>query len=216
MIDLHTHTIFSDGELIPSELARRAEVMGYKAIGMTDHADSSNLEHVVENIGRFVRAHGHFHNITIVPGVEITHVPPPLISEMVERARAAGAKLIVVHGETVVEPVAPGTNLAAIEAGVDILAHPGLITETEVQLAAERGVHLEVTTRSGHGYTNGHVVRLAREHGAKLVIDNDAHSPRDIINAGLRRAVAIGAGMSPEEVEQAEQNAWAIVQRVMK
>ncbi|MGZ3608297.1 MAG: histidinol phosphate phosphatase domain-containing protein, partial [Syntrophales bacterium] len=26
MIDLHTHSIFSDGELIPSELARRAKV----------------------------------------------------------------------------------------------------------------------------------------------------------------------------------------------
>ena len=30
MIDLHTHTLFSDGELLPSELVRRAEaVLGY-------------------------------------------------------------------------------------------------------------------------------------------------------------------------------------------
>ncbi|RLD98934.1 MAG: PHP domain-containing protein, partial [Aquificota bacterium] len=26
MVDLHTHTTFSDGELIPSELVRRAQV----------------------------------------------------------------------------------------------------------------------------------------------------------------------------------------------
>ncbi len=42
MIDLHTHSFFSDGELIPSELIRRAEAIGYKAIAITDHVDSSN------------------------------------------------------------------------------------------------------------------------------------------------------------------------------
>jgi uncharacterized phage-associated protein len=32
MIDLHTHTLFSDGELLPSELVRRAEMTGYEAL----------------------------------------------------------------------------------------------------------------------------------------------------------------------------------------
>ncbi|MEO0250245.1 MAG: PHP domain-containing protein, partial [candidate division WOR-3 bacterium] len=44
MIDLHTHTFFSDGELVPSELAHRAFEKGYKVIGITDHADASNME----------------------------------------------------------------------------------------------------------------------------------------------------------------------------
>ena len=52
MIDFHTHTLFSDGILVPSELVRRAEVMGYRAIGLTDHVDSSNLEFVVPRIVR--------------------------------------------------------------------------------------------------------------------------------------------------------------------
>ncbi|HEY3347739.1 MAG TPA: PHP domain-containing protein, partial [Nitrospirota bacterium] len=47
MIDLHTHTLFSDGVLIPAELVRRAEVKGYEAIGLTDHADSSNIDFIV-------------------------------------------------------------------------------------------------------------------------------------------------------------------------
>ena len=50
MIDMHTHTIFSDGELIPSELVRRAVVHGYRAIGITDHVDFSNVEHVLSNV----------------------------------------------------------------------------------------------------------------------------------------------------------------------
>jgi Histidinol phosphatase and related hydrolases of the PHP family len=41
MIDLHTHSIFSDGELIPAELTRRAAVAGYRAMAITDHGDFS-------------------------------------------------------------------------------------------------------------------------------------------------------------------------------
>ena len=50
MIDFHTHTIFSDGELVPSELVRRALVNGYEAIALTDHVDSSNIDFVLPRI----------------------------------------------------------------------------------------------------------------------------------------------------------------------
>lgn len=216
MIDLHTHTIFSDGQLIPAELVRRAEVIGYKGICMTDHADEATLYFTVENVLRFVKKHGHFYDINVLAGVELTHIPPALIGEMVEKARTAGAQVVVMHGETPVEPVAVGTNLAAIEAGVDVLAHPGLITDEEVKLAAERGVALEITTRGGHSYTNGHVASLARKHGAKLVVNNDAHAPRDLVSADLRKTIALGAGLTFEEYRQTESNAWEIVQRCMK
>lgn len=216
MIDLHTHTVFSDGELIPAELVRRAEVIGYKAICMTDHADEATMYHALENVLRFVKKHGHFYDINVLAGVELTHVAPALIGGMVAAARENGAQVVVMHGETPVEPVAPGTNLAAIEAGVDILAHPGLITEEEVKLAAEKGVALEITTRGGHSYTNGHVAAMARKFGARLVVNNDAHAPRDLVGADLRRTIALGAGLTPEEYRQTEANAWEIVQRCMK
>lgn len=215
MIDLHTHTTFSDGELIPSELVRRAAVAGYKAIGISDHADITNLHAIIEKIGFFAKEHGHFFNISVLSGVELTHTPPSLIAQLVDQSRKAGAAYVVMHGETIVEPVDSGTNLAAIEAGVDILAHPGLIGDEEVKLAAQKGVCLEITTRGGHSYTNGHVVSQARKFGAKLVIDNDAHAPGDLVSKDRRKAIAFGAGMTIEEYRQAEQNAWEIVQRII-
>lgn len=215
MIDLHTHTVFSDGELIPAELVRRARVAGYQCIGITDHADSSNLDLILDHILPFARNDGHFFDINVFCGVELTHVPPGLIADMTAKARAAGADHVVVHGETVVEPVAEGTNLAAIEAGVDILAHPGLISEVEVELAAKRRVCLEITTRKGHSLTNGHVVALARKFGAKIVINNDAHAPEDLVSLDMRRKVAFGAGMSAEEYEQAEHNSRQLMQRML-
>ena len=46
--DFHTHTVFSDGELIPSELVRRAKVLNHKAIAITDHGDASNYKELIE------------------------------------------------------------------------------------------------------------------------------------------------------------------------
>ena len=215
MIDLHTHTTFSDGALIPAETARRARVAGYKAICFTDHADHSNLEFILENVGRMVRACASHAGLELFHGVEITHVPPALIPDLIARARAKDAQLVVVHGETLVEPVEEGTNLAAITGGADILAHPGLLREEDAVLAAEKGVHLEITTRKGHSLSNGHVAALARKHGAKLVIDNDAHAPGDFVGRELRRNVALGAGLSQEEYQKAEWNSQQLVQAML-
>lgn len=215
MIDLHTHSTFSDGVLIPAELARRAKFAGYEAIAITDHADASTYAQAIAGISRLARPYSPHMGIDIFVGVEITHVPPGLIPGLIAEARAAGAQLVVVHGETVVEPVETGTNLAAIEGGCDILAHPGLITETEMRLAAERGVYVEITTRGGHSLTNGHVASLARTCGARLVVNNDAHAPGDLVSREMRRKVALGAGLSQEEYLRAEANSRELVSRLV-
>jgi len=215
MIDLHTHTLFSDGVLLPAELARRAQVLGYQALAMTDHVDSSNLDFVLP---RLVAACADLQpemSITLIPGVEITHVPPALIGPLAGRARDLGAKIIVVHGESVVEPVCPGTNRAALESDVDILAHPGLISAEEAALAACNGVCLEITTRRGHSITNGHVARMAREAGALLLLNNDAHAPGDLVTLDFAEKVARGAGLDDEEWQVMRKKSRELVRKVL-
>lgn len=199
MIDLHTHTFFSDGVLAPSELIRRAEAKGLLAICIADHADMSNIETVVPSIMRACEENNRARKILAVPGVEITHVPPSLIARYVSTARQLGAKIVVVHGESPVEPVEKGTNRAAIEAGADILAHPGLITEEDALMAARGRTCLEITSRGGHSLTNGHVARIARKCGAKLVLNTDSHAPGDLIDIAFARTVAAGAGLDDED-----------------
>jgi histidinol phosphatase-like PHP family hydrolase len=101
-----------------------------------------------------------------------------------------------------VEPVRPGTNRAAIEAQVDILAHPGFLTLEEAELARENDVCLEITSRSGHNITNGHVARLALETRAKMVVDTDTHSPDNLIDTGRAIEIAMGAGLSQLDAER--------------
>ncbi len=215
MIDLHTHTFLSDGELSPAELVRRAEYAGYRVIGIADHADASNLDDLVSALVKFTRETQPYVKIRIVPGVELTHVPPGQIGGLAKRARQLGARLVVVHGETICEPVQLGTNRAGIEAGVDILAHPGLVSEEEARMAVENGVHLEISARHSHGLANGRVVAIAREAGASLVIDSDAHSPGDILTPDWRERVAFGAGLAPQELERINKNMISLVERLV-
>jgi len=211
MIDLHTHTVFSDGELIPFELARRAAVAGYRALAITDHGDFSNMDLIIPRLSRIAHDLGKALGLAVIPGIELTHIPPAMIAEAAAEARSQGAKLVVCHGETIVEPVAPGTNRAAIEAGVDILSHPGLLSADEAALAARCGVCLEITTRKGHSLTNGHVAKLALAAGAKLVINNDAHAPGDLLSLEMARKIALGAGLSEEQFEQCRRNSAELV-----
>jgi putative hydrolase len=216
MIDLHTHSIFSDGELVPAEHLRRVESMGYEAVAITDHADSSNLDFIIPRIVKVARDLNRFSRTRLVPGIELTHIPPEMFGELVAQARELGAAIIVGHGETVMEPVKSGTNLAAIKAGVDILAHPGFITREEAQLAAEKGVCLELTGRKGHSLTNGHVARVAMEAGAILVVNADAHGPGDFMTAKMAETVALGAGLDKSRYEKLRRDMSELVGKQFK
>ncbi len=213
MIDLHTHSLLSDGELLPSELVRRAMVKGYQAIAITDHVDTSNIDWVIPRLVKDCKELEKHFKLRVIPGAELTHVPPESIKSLSQEARELGAQIVVVHGETIVEPVAPQSNLRALESPIDILAHPGLITEDEVRLAKANGILLEITARKGHSLTNGHVAKLAVALGAKLVLNTDTHGPDDLITSERARQIALGAGLSEKDLSELTMNAQALVKK---
>lgn len=201
-IDLHTHTIFSDGSLIPSELTRRAMYLGHDAIAITDHVDMTNVEFVVTNLVKATELCQDY--IRVIPGVEMTHVPPSKMDAVAKEARRLGARWVIVHGETVTEPVMPGTNRTAVNnPDIDMLAHPGFITLEDAQTAKDNGIILEITGRQGHNITNGHVANMARAVGAKMAVNSDTHDPENLMDEERAMIVALGAGLTEEEAEKA-------------
>lgn len=213
MIDFHTHSMLSDGALIPSELVRRARVAGYTAMAITDHVDDSNIEAVVKQIARVARRFDSGSGFRLLAGVELTHIPPAHIPALVRKARSLGALIVVGHGETLVEPVEPGTNMAYIKAGVDVLAHPGLLTEEECIAAAKKNVHIEITCRAGHSISNGHVAALAKKTGARMLINTDAHAPGDLVSDERAGKVALGAGLGLNDFRRIQDNALELVKK---
>ncbi len=72
MIDLHTHSYFSDGTLSPTELIVQADSLSMKAIAITDHDTTAGLNEGIKAAAD--------KNIIFIPGIElsVTHKPGEL------------------------------------------------------------------------------------------------------------------------------------------
>ena len=65
---------------------------------------------VIPRLARVAAELGEAWGITVLPGIELTHIPPAMIADAAREARSLGARIVVCHGETIVEPVAAGTR----------------------------------------------------------------------------------------------------------
>lgn len=214
--DFHTHTFLSDGVLSPSELIRRAVVNGYKAIAVTDHVGLGDQERILEVLVKACEIATKEFNILAIPGVELTHVPQHKINEAALQAKQLGAQIVLVHGETIKEPVEEGTNESALNSPyVDVLAHPGFLTDEHASLATKQGIFLEISSRNGHSLTNGHVVRIAQKAGSLLIVNSDTHGPEDLLTDPLAAEIAEGAGLLRPELPQVlETNPQSLLRRI--
>lgn len=201
MYNLHCHSLLSDGCLLPTEVAMRYSSAGFKVIAITDHVDYSNIKTVISAILNFTRHWPKNSPIQVLPGIELTHLPLQQFKPLACYARKKGIKVIVAHGESPAEPVIMDTNHMALLADIDILAHPGNISESDVKLARDKGVFLEITTRRGHRAGNYHVAHLAMRYGAKLILGTDSHAPEDIISYGQMRRNAVKNGITSQQIE---------------
>ena len=212
LTDFHMHSIYSDGVLIPSEILQRLTVKGFEVVAITDHADNSNIEEILKKL---IKVKNDFEEeITFLPGVELTHVPPKLIPALAKKAKEEDF-LVVVHGETIVEPVREGTNIAAVSCpDVDILAHPGLITEKEIQLAKDNDVFLELSARKWHCLGNGRLALLNKNYRAKLLVNSDSHTPSDFLDQLMIKKVILGSGLNDDDIiEICEKNSRELIKR---
>ena len=171
---------------------------------------------VIPKIVQAIKKLRQYLSIEALPGAEITHAPPQTIADLVKEARQLGAKIVVVHGETLVEPVKPGTNRAAIEAGADILAHPGLISEEDLLFAKEKGVTLEITSRKGHSLSNGYVAKEAVRIGVRLCINTDSHSPSDLITKEFASKILLGSGIENTRLDRIFENSKIIIENALR
>ncbi len=203
LYDFHTHTSLSDGVLSPIELIRRCIVNGYSALGIADHSSASTMQRILAEVRADAELALEKWSFPVLAGIELTHVPAAAIHELAARARELGARHVVVHGESPVEPVEKGTNLAACTCpDVDILAHPGLLTPDEAAAARENDVFIELTAKEGHSLGNGHVARVALAAGAQLILDSDTHLPSHILTPEFARTVVLGAGVDEALLER--------------
>ena len=204
--DFHTHSFLSDGVLLPIEALRRAHVLDTEVYAITDHASASTLDLIPKIVKDCELATKHW-GIIAIPGIELTHVPVGAMDELIQEAIDLGAVIIVIHGETISEPVEKGTNLrAAKNENVDILAHPGMLTKEEAENCKKNSIFVEITANKNHTYTNGHVAKIGKEAGVDFIQNTDTHSPRDMITYEQGEQVLLAAGLTQQETTKTLQN----------
>ncbi len=200
--DFHSHSFLSDGVLLPIEQLRRAFVKGHEGYAITDHVSASNLD-IIPKLDRDCKLATKHWGFLALHGVELTHVPVGAIEEITEQAVEMGALVIVIHGETISEPVEPGTNLIASKCKlVDILAHPGLVTKEVAENCKKNDVFLEITSNKAHSITNGHVVDVGRKAKANFIQNTDTHRPSDMLNYDEGKRILLGSGLTIKEAEE--------------
>ncbi len=200
-IDFHSHSYLSDGVTSPTDMWNEAEALAHGALALTDHISLEDPKPLLDRLRAEAAAWDGARFVPLV-GVEVTKVPARRIAEAARRARQAGAEIVIVHGETLLEHVPAGTNHAAVACDeVDVLAHPGLLTAADAELARAHDVALELSGRPGHALGNGLVARRALDAGAALVVDSDAHRPDDLIPLELAHRIARAAGVPDDRIE---------------
>jgi putative hydrolase len=205
--DFHSHTYLTDGTESATSMWWAASQLGHRVLAITDHVALEDPKPILDRLRGESRAFEDGSIATLI-GVELTLLPPRRIAEAARRARAAGAQIVIAHGETTAERVPPGTNRAAVESGeIDVLAHPGFLTEKDAETARANGTAIELSGRALHGRTNGHVGRIALLVGADLVVDSDAHETRHLPDYDRAEIVARGAGLTPSQVRRALRDA---------
>ena len=176
---------------------RYASLAGIRFAGLVMPSDGADFSRLAEFSAQ-VRRLSLYANVEAWAGVELCHIPPALLPEAVKEAREAGARLVLVYGESIMDQVDQGTNFAAIEAGADIVTHPGLVDAEAAAFAAERGVALEFTSCPRHALANAHTASMAMKHGALLVRGSNASRAEELTTRAFWPSVIKGAGISPE------------------
>ena len=214
MIDLHVHAGMT-GAACPSEMMALARAAGYRAVALLARCDAVSLPLLLPSLVHSCHNASLYGVGEALPGVELVHIPPPLIAETVEQARCLGALIVAVHGELPGEAVPPGTTLAAIQAKADFVAHPGLLSVEEAALAAENAVALELSLCPRHAAYNGHVAARAKASGAQMVTGSNARFRTELIPLGLRTAMLRGAGLEPHEADIVDANCLSLFSRAV-
>jgi len=75
-------------------------------------------------------------------------------------------------------------------------------------------VYLEISSRQGHSLTNGHLARLAKDFGARLVLNSDAHFISDLMTRQFAHRVARGSGLGDDALDELLANSRNLVDRI--
>jgi len=193
--DLQMHTTASDGKNSILEMAQKAKDTGYAYIAITDHSKAVRVaggmdeKQLAKHLREIEKANRQISGLRILKGVEVDILPDGTLDLKDDILRECEVVLASVHSRfNMEEGEMTRRVIKAIQnPNVKILAHPTgrLILEREpfkinlgevIRAAVDHGVVLEINAYPDRLDLKDVDARMARDLGAKLTINTDAHS----------------------------------------
>jgi len=207
--DLHMHTDATDGKSTLREMVEACAARGYGYLAITDHTQALRMTGGMDRKGylkqrRLIEAvRREFPGITILQGAEVDILADGRLDLDEDTLAELDVVIAAVHSKFGMTEAAMTERVlsALAHPRVNVLAHPTgrLLGEREpyaidmakiVRAARERRVLLEINAQPERLDLSDTLVRMARDSGARLVIDTDAHraSELELIRYGVDQA----------------------------
>jgi DNA polymerase (family 10) len=232
--DLHMHTEATDGRDTIRQMAEAAIARGLAYIAITDHSKNLAMTNGLDD----ARALSHIQRIRevdaemqgrirILPGIEVDILAEGQLD--LDDSTLAQMDIVVasVHSRFD-QPIEQMTDriLRALEnPHTRILGHPtgrkvlkrdpyALHIDTVLKRAAELGVAVEHNASPARADLNDLHLRLAKEHGCKIVVDTDAHSTEELDQMRYGITQLRRAWLTKEDVLNTQTTAEALLARL--
>jgi DNA polymerase (family 10) len=217
--DVHMHTTATDGRADAETMARAAQASGLQYIAVTDHSQSlamanglderRALEHAAQVRGLNARLDG----ITLLAGIECDIRADGTMDLSDDCLAQLDIVIASVHSAFSQDEAQMTDRVLRAIANpyVDVIGHPTgrLILKRDgyrlrfdqiARAAAEAGVALEINSQVDRLDLDDSRARLARQHGVKIMIDSDAHSPAGLTALRWGVVTARRAWLEPADV----------------
>ncbi len=217
--DLHTHSDWSDGRNEIAVMARAARERGYAYIALTDHTQSLTIaqgltpERFRARAAEIAMVNSQPGMARVLDGAEVDILPDGSLD--LPDDCLASLDVVVASVHTALDQpkdVITQRVLSALRSPhVDVLAHPtsrrfdrrgetNVDVEAVIAEAVKTGTALEINSSPFRLDLNDTWARKAREAGALLAVDTDAHYPAEFDYVRYGGAIARRAGLTADRV----------------
>ncbi len=192
--DVHMHTVETDGRNTIDEMAAAAREHGYKYMAITDHsknlafANGLDDKRAVEHIKRIRDANDREEGITIFAGVEVDILADGTLDLSDSVLEQMDLVIASVHSHFNQSPAEMTARLlkAVKNPNTSLIGHPtgrlllrrdayGFDIDAVLRTAAQKKVAMELNAYPDRLDLCDRHLRLAKQHGVKIVINTDSH-----------------------------------------
>jgi putative hydrolase len=217
--DIHSHSKWSDGRATMLEMARGAEALGYRYLGVTDHSprikvvNGLDANRLLAQSKEMAEVQAQVPGVALLQGIEVDILEdgsldlPDMVLELLDVVIASP------HVKLRQEPGAMTERMlrAVSHPHVDVIGHPtgrrpgsreGATYDFEAVFkeAARNHVALEIDCDPARMDLSPEMARLALECGCHFSLDADAHAPAEFAYVPMGMWMARRAGIPEEKI----------------